>query len=156
VVGDLAQQGSMLSAEGYATAATLHELTGRTAIVAFNAGNLMPVARTYRQLFPEREIYIAGDNDHRHEAEGRRNVGREKAEQAAVAIEGFALLPNFPANDLGSDWNDLTRAQGTDTARQQLAGVMAVAEREQAVRAMAMARANDRGHDRAAEVELER
>jgi len=63
---------------------------------------------------------------------------------------------------------DLTRAQGTDTAHQQLAAAMAVAEREQAVRAMAVDRAHDRGHDqsadatpvfdreRAAEVELAR
>jgi len=46
VVGERAQPGSLLITEGYATAATLHELTGRPAIVAFNAGNLMPVART--------------------------------------------------------------------------------------------------------------
>jgi len=168
VIGDLAQPGSLVIAEGYATAATLHELTGRPAIVAFNAGNLIPVARTYRQLFPEREIYIAGDNDHRHETEGRRNVGREKAEQAAAAIEAFAILPNFSAHDLGSDWNDLTRAHGTDTARQQLAVAMAVAERERVVRAMAADRIHDRGHDqsadatpvldhdRATEVDLER
>ena len=63
---------------------------------------------------------------------------------------------------------DLTRAQGTDTAHQQLAAAMAVAEREQAVRAMAVDRAHGRGqdqsmdaapvfdHHRAAEVELER
>ena len=49
----------MLIAEGYATAATLHELTGMPAIVAFNAGNLMPVAQTWRQLDPDRPIYIA-------------------------------------------------------------------------------------------------
>jgi len=149
VVGELAKSGPLLIAEGYATAATLHELTGRAAIVAFNAGNLVPVAHTYRQLFPEREIYIAGDNDHRRETEGKPNVGREKAEQAAAAIGGFAILPSFPADDLGSDWNDLTRAQGTDTARQQFAVAMAVAEREQAIRAMD--RAHDRGHGQSAE-----
>jgi len=95
----------------------------------------MPVARTYRQLFPELEIYITGDNDHRRDAEGKPNAGREKAEQAAAAIGGFALLPNFPADDLGSDRNDLTRAQGTDTARRQFAAAMVVAERDHAVRA---------------------
>jgi len=77
-------------------------------------------------------------------------------------------LPAFSADDLGSDWNDLTRAQGTGTARQQLTAAPAVAEREQAVRATAAGRAHDWGHDqsadatpvhdrdRAAEVELER
>ena len=46
VIGDVQQPGPVLIAEGYATAATLHELTGMPAIVAFNAGNLMPVAQT--------------------------------------------------------------------------------------------------------------
>ena len=42
VIGDTQQPGPLLIAEGYATAATLHELTGMAAVVAFNAGNLMP------------------------------------------------------------------------------------------------------------------
>jgi len=54
-------------------------------------------------------------------------VGREKPEQAAVAIGNFAILPNFRTDDLGSDWNDLTRAEGGDKARQQLAAATAVA-----------------------------
>jgi hypothetical protein len=40
-----------------------------------NAGNLMAVAQVYRQLYPDRPIYIAGDNDHRREAEAKPNVG---------------------------------------------------------------------------------
>ena len=147
VIGDLAKPDPLLIAEGYATAATLHELTGRPAIVAFNAGNLMPVARTYRQLYPDREIYIAGDNDHRREAEGKPNVGREKAEETAAAIGGFALLPTFAENDLGTDWNDVARAQGPDASRQQFAVALAIAQREQAVRAMVVDHTHGRGHD---------
>lgn len=150
VIGDLAKPGPVLIAEGYATAATLHELTGRPAIVAFNAGNLMSVAQTYRQLYPDREIYIAGDNDHRREAEGKPNVGREKAEEAAAAIGGFALLPSFAENELGSDWNDVARNQGADAARQQLAVAMAIAAREQTVRDMATDRGRGRDQDQSA------
>jgi len=136
-IGDLGKPGPLLIAEGYATAATLHDLTGMPAIVAFNAGNLAPVAQTYRQLHPDRPIYIAGDNDHRREAEGKPNVGREKAEEAAAAIGGFALLPAFAEQDAGSDWNDLARGQGRDAARQQLMAGIAIAEREQMVRSHA-------------------
>jgi putative DNA primase/helicase len=136
VVGDLQREGPVLIAEGYATAATLYELSGLTAIAAFNAGNLVHVAETYRRLYPDRAIYIASDNDHRREAQGKPNVGREKAEQAAAAIDGFALLPNFAEDDLGSDWNDLVRSQGVDAARQQLVVAMAIAERERIVRDM--------------------
>ena len=103
VVGDLQRPGPVLIAEGYATAATLHEHSGMPAIVTFNAGNLIHVAETYRRLYPDRAIYIAGDNDHRREAQGKPNVGREKAEQTAAAIDGFVLLPDFAEDDLGSD-----------------------------------------------------
>jgi phage/plasmid primase-like uncharacterized protein len=133
VVGDLQRPGPVLIAEGYATAATLHELSRLAVIAAFNAGNLVHVAETYRRLYSDRAIYIAGDNDHRREAQGKPNVGREKAEHAAAAIDGFALLPNFAEDDLGSDWNDLVRSQGVDAARQQLGVAMAIAERERIV-----------------------
>ena len=168
VIGDVERSGPVLIAEGYATAATLHELTGMPAIVAFNAGNLLPVAQTYRQLHPDRLIYIAGDNDHRREAEGKPNVGREKAEEAAAAIGGFALLPAFAEQDGGSDWNDLARGQGRDVARQQLMGAVAIAERVQIAQRYAAARdmKQDRGlshapasalrQERTPEVELER
>ena len=166
VVGDLGKPGSVLIAEGYATAATLHELTGMSAIVAFNAGNLAPVAQTYRQLHPDRPIYIAGDNDHRREAEEKPNVGREKAEEAAAAIGGFVLLPAFAEQDAGSDWNDLAREQGKGAARQQLMAGIAIAEREQMVQSYAVSRDEERdlshaptpmhSRDRGQEVELER
>jgi phage/plasmid primase-like uncharacterized protein len=168
VIGDVHQPGPVLITEGYATAATLHELTGMPAIVAFNAGNLMPVAQTWRQLDPDRPIYIAGDNDHRRKAEGKPNVGREKAEEAAAAIGGFALLPYFAERDAGSDWNDLARGQGREAMRQQLMGAIAIAEREQIARDYAGSRDREREHDqshapfrslgreRTPEVELER
>ena len=143
VVGDLQRPGPVLIAEGYATAATLHELSGMAAIAAFNAGNLVHVAETYRRLYPDRAIYIAGDNDHRREAQGKPNVGREKAEQAAAAIDGFVLLPKFAEDDLGSDWNDLVRSQGVDVARQQLGVAMAIGERERIVREMSAAHARE-------------
>jgi putative DNA primase/helicase len=117
------------------------------AIVAFNAGNLMPVAQTYRQRDQDRPIYIAGDNDHRREAEGKPNVGREKAEEAAVAAAGFALLPVFAEQDAGSDWNDLAHSAGHAVARQQILAAIAVAEREQMMQSRGPDhdRDNDRG-----------
>ena len=133
VIGEAEQPGPLLIAEGYATAATLHELTGMPAIVAFNAGNLGPVAESVRQLYPDRIVYIAGDNDQRQEAKGKPNVGREKAVEAAAAIDGFVLLPVFAEQEAGSDWNDLVRAQGSNATRQQLRAGVAVAARERTV-----------------------
>jgi phage/plasmid primase-like uncharacterized protein len=104
----------LLVAEGYATGATLHEATGLSVAVAFNAGNLAAVARAYRAADPTRPIVIAGDNDHHlpRRAVPLPNIGKEKAEAAAAAVGGIVALPLFPAGDRGSDWNDLARRQG--------------------------------------------
>ena len=142
LIGDARQPGPLLIAEGFATAATLHEMTGMPAIVAFNAGNLLPVVQTYRGLYPDRTIYIAGDNDWQREtqrdAQGRPkvNVGRVKAEEAATAIGGQTVLPVFPRDSLGTDWNDLARAQGRTEAAGQFRLAMAIGDREQIARSL--------------------
>ena len=166
VIGTLDRPGPLLIAEGYATAATVHAMTDMAAIVAFNAGNLATVAQAYRARYPDRPIYIAGDNDHQREAEGKPNVGREKAEQAAAAANGFTLLPTFAEHDSGSDWNDLARREGWDTAHRQLMAAVAVAEREQIVQGLAIdrdhehdrtpSRSHSFGRERTAEAEMER
>ena len=139
VIGDARQPGPLLIAEGYATAATLHEITDMPAIVAFNAGNLLPVAQTYRALDPDRVIYIAGDDDRQRAAEldgqGRPkvNVGRVKAEEAALAIGSQAVFPSFAPGSDGTDWNDLAQMQGRGNAASNLRTALAVADREQAL-----------------------
>lgn len=76
-------------AEGYATAASIHQATGIPVAVAFDAGNLEPVAQVIRQKHPEVEIVIFGDDD--RETEG--NPGRTKALAAAEAVNGRAVFP---------------------------------------------------------------
>ena len=56
-------EGPILLAEGYATAASLHEATGYTAVCAFDLGNLGPVFQALQTLYPEREIILCADND---------------------------------------------------------------------------------------------
>ena len=145
-IGDIREQGPVLIAEGYATAATLHEMTGMPAIVAFNAGNLLPVAQTYRAIDPDRVIYIAGDDDRQRSTEldtqGRPkvNVGRVKAEEAAAAIGGQAVFPNFALGGDGTDWNDLAQTRGRPLAADVLRHAIAVADREQAVQVLGATR----------------
>ena len=107
-LGDLAKGETALICEGYATGATLHETTGLSVAVAFNAGNLEAVAKAVRERWPEKRILVAGDDDRRKD----RNVGREKAEAAAEAVRGFALFPKFGAKEAGTDWNDLGQTMG--------------------------------------------
>jgi putative DNA primase/helicase len=90
----------ILIAEGWATAASLHEDTGNFCIVAGDAGNLEPVAKTIRQLWRDNNIVICGDND---------PVGIKAAKAAALACNGGYLIPP----DVGTDWNDyLTNESG--------------------------------------------
>jgi putative DNA primase/helicase len=134
LIGALAPGGTLLIAEGYATAATLHEATSLPVAVAFHAGNLMPVAQAYRAANPNLSILIAGDNDHQREreigADGRPkdNVGRLKAEAAAQAVGGAVLIPPFAPQQQGSDWNDLAQLLG-DRLKPVLDGALAAAER---------------------------
>ena len=48
-------------AEGYATGASIHAATGYAVAVAFNAGNLGPVARAIRKNQPEAQLIVCAD-----------------------------------------------------------------------------------------------
>lgn len=75
-------------AEGYATAATIHMATGWPVFVAFDAGNLEPVAQFIRAKWPHAKIVICADKD-------PSGVGQQKAEKAAIAVNASVVLPNF-------------------------------------------------------------
>ncbi len=90
-------------AEGFATGATIHQITGRGVLCAMNAGNLMSVAKQARSNYPTAHIIIAADNDH----QAKINTGRLAAYEAARTINAELLLPEFPEGSNGSDWNDL-------------------------------------------------
>jgi putative DNA primase/helicase len=96
--------------EGYATGATLHEMGGIAAAVAFNAGNLLAVARALRDRFPDVELLICADDDWKTEG----NPGMTKAREAAAAVGGKLKRPNFsglPRDDRDTDFNDLARLE---------------------------------------------
>ena len=125
----------IIAAEGFATAATLREVTNQVVAVAFDSGNLNAVAMTLREQYEPGKLYIAADNDHVKEAERRAaghthnlNVGIEKAQQAARANQGFVLTPKFKADDKGTDWNDLKRSQGVEVVKTQLRQALAIAQ----------------------------
>jgi putative DNA primase/helicase len=114
----------LLLAEGYATAASLHECTGLPVAVAFDAGNLVHVARELRTLYPALPLLVCADDDRATEARTGKNPGREKAAAAVRAAgteEGPARLvwPTFPADaaDTCTDFNDLATVAGADAVR---------------------------------------
>lgn len=87
----------VLIAEGFATAATLHEETGYRVYNAFSAGNLLAVGRIVRKHLPEAKIIFAADND----AKTPGNPGLCKANEAAAAVDGFVTVP-----PMVGDFND--------------------------------------------------
>ncbi|WP_052465023.1 DUF3987 domain-containing protein [Geoalkalibacter subterraneus] len=103
-------------AEGYATAATIHEATGQAVAVCFDCGNLKPVALAMRSELPEAQIIICADND-RHTDN---NPGLTKGTEAAQAVGGLLAVPDFPSGAEGTDFNDLTAAVGLDEVKRQI------------------------------------
>ncbi|EOU9549601.1 primase-helicase zinc-binding domain-containing protein [Cronobacter dublinensis] len=93
-------------AEGYATALTVHHLTGETVMVALSSVNLLSLASLARQQHPACQIVIAADRD-------LNGVGQTSAAAAAEACEGTVALP-----PVFGDWNDAFVQQGEEATRQ--------------------------------------
>lgn len=106
-------------AEGYATAATIHETTGHPVAVAFNAGNLEAVARTLREKLPSVRLILCADDDAATEG----NPGIAKATAAARAVGGLLAVPGFGADrpQGATDFNDLAAHRGPDAVRECIA-----------------------------------
>lgn len=113
--------------EGYATGASIHAATGWCVVVAFDAGNLVPVAEYIRGEAPQATIIIAADND-RWTSEPMENPGVHYAKRAGQAASARVVVPEF--KDLTTrptDFNDLQALEGADEVKHQLAaGVPAV------------------------------
>lgn len=125
-------QGEILLAEGYATGATLHMAVQKPVVVAFDAGNLKPVAMKLREKYPNATITICADNDHQHTrntSEGVElwNKGIILAQDAAKAVEGKVVAPVFNDEDKArglSDFNDLYQARGFEEVKNQVGLVL--------------------------------
>ncbi|MCW2096775.1 UNVERIFIED_ORG: putative DNA primase/helicase [Enterobacter sp. BIGb0239] len=92
-------------AEGYATALTVHHLTGETVMVALSSVNLLSLASLARSQHPACQIVLAADRD-------LNGNGQTKAAAAAQACEGTVALP-----PVFGDWNDAFMQQGEDATR---------------------------------------
>ena len=109
----------VLIAEGYATAATLHAATGLPAVVAFDAGNLLPVAQAIAKKYRRAKILICADDDFLTEG----NPGVKAAANAALAVSGAYVVPEFAVDRGGkklTDFNDLQAVEGIGAVRSQI------------------------------------
>lgn len=124
----------VIMAEGYATAASIYEATGKPVIIAFDAGNMVAVAERLAQKLPQNvPVVIAVDND-------ASQTGIKKARQAAALLgdRATAIQPEFSMTliqqyqkgkgvdekgrpPLPSDFNDLHQLAGLEAVRQSFA-----------------------------------
>lgn len=130
--------------EGLATMGAIHAAVGCSVIVAFDAGNLKPVAQVMRKKYPEKQIIFAADGDQWTIPRNKRpdpwdsppgddprwvewrdaglcvNTGADKAKQAALAIGGaLVLAPPIPSDDPAkrTDWWDFWKDAGSDAVK---------------------------------------
>lgn len=108
----------LVIAEGFATADSIRKSTKLPVIVAFNAGNLKPVAKAIRAKYPASQIVIAADNDSAKKV----NVGLQKAQESALAIGGAVVV--YPEMEGGSDWNDFYVAKGEKATKEAIEKVL--------------------------------
>lgn len=92
-------------AEGYATALTVHHLTGETVMVALSSVNLLSLASLARQKYPACQIVLAADRD-------LNGDGQTKAAAAVQTCEGIVALP-----PVFGDWNDAFELKGEEATR---------------------------------------
>lgn len=129
VGGELNPQVPLLYAEGYATAASLHQATGMPVIMTVDAGNMVTVSRKLSELYPDSAHIILGEDDFTKDD----NKGLNKAREAAEAIGGTYIIPQFTESERAlafagagsfSDFNDIHASRGIDAVRDQLAPVL--------------------------------
>lgn len=145
LIGSPAAGGVILVAEGYATAASLHEASGLPVAVAFDAGSLLPVAQALTKAYRRARLVICADDDHVQrcracgeltrveiaacahcgESHGTVNPGVTAAQNAAHAVAGTVLVPRFAEERPGNaktltDFNDLHLKEGLHVVRQQV------------------------------------
>jgi len=102
LVGSTDDVDTLYIAEGFATAATISEVTGKPCAVAYSASNLVPVTGILKTAHPTLDICIVADND----ASG---VGQRYAEQASAKFGVRMTMPPIEgdANDYVQTGHDL-------------------------------------------------
>jgi len=117
----------LLIAEGVATALSIRQAIERVhpVFVAFDAYNLVPVARILRALYQKSPILVCSDDDHQTEG----NPGLTMAKRCAEAVGALVCTPTFVEGrqPKWTDFNDLHAGEGLDQVRAQVGAAIAMA-----------------------------
>lgn len=110
---------SLYICEGFATGATIHEITGSCVFVAFDRTGLAPVAAALRSVYSN-PITVCSDNDQWTQ----NNPGLTDARMVASSISNcIVAYPTFKdTRTKPTDFNDLYILEGPEAVREQLRG----------------------------------
>ena len=119
-IGTIKGAEALCIAEGFATGATVHQATGYPVAVAFNAGNLEPVAKSMRERLPNLPMIICADDDTATEG----NPGITKANHAALASGASVAVPSFGDQrpEGATDFNDMAGLHGLEAVAKVIRG----------------------------------
>lgn len=97
--------------EGWATGQSIHQATGSRVLVAFSEGNLENIVKVALEKYPQAEIVVCADNDHKKD----KNVGLERGKKIKEKYNGISL--KYPCNIEGTDFNDMLYEKGEEFLR---------------------------------------
>lgn len=111
-------------AEGFATAASVHEATGKLVLCCFDVGNVVAVARAIRASKRDAVIIIACDND----VETRGNPGLVNAFSVALEVGALLAVPMlYGLPERKCDFNDLSAIEGLAVVSETIAKAKSMA-----------------------------
>ncbi|EDT2962868.1 DNA primase [Salmonella enterica subsp. enterica] len=123
----------ILFAEGYATAASIHEGTGLPVLMTIDGGNMVSVAENAHKKWPDSPLLFCADNDYPLEQRAvlrgitdenqikAQNKGIVSAEAAAKLTGGEIIIPQFTEIERSkelTDFNDLDVSRGREVFRE--------------------------------------
>ena len=125
-IGELQGDQALCIAEGFATAASIHEATGLPVAVAFDAGNLEAVATALRAKHPDLPLILCTDDD----VKTAGNPGMTKARAAAQVVSARLAVPDFGTNrpEKATDFNDMAIVCGADAVKKAIFGASETVE----------------------------
>lgn len=124
VVGatDVRGRDEIYYAEGFSTAASIHQATNKPVVMTVDGGNLPKVAEKLFAQNPNAKHVFFADDDRDLVTNGKPdNKGVVKATEAANLSGGLVVIPKFktPTKEL-TDFNDLHSAEGLDVVALQI------------------------------------
>jgi phage/plasmid primase-like uncharacterized protein len=108
----------VVEVEGFGTGAAVHESTGHPVVVAFDCGNLLPVARKILAKYPQVDLAICADDDWKKPG----NPGVSHATETEKETGARLIIPKWTSErpEKSTDMDDLARDEDRNVVKQQI------------------------------------